>query len=36
VCIELPKNDGYVDAHREVRRASLAGTATAILKRLFA
>ncbi len=36
VCIELPKNAGYLDARREVRRASLTGTAAAILKRLFA
>jgi cellulose synthase (UDP-forming) len=35
VCIELPKNERYLDARREVRRASLTGTAAAILKRLF-
>jgi cellulose synthase (UDP-forming) len=35
-CVEQPKRAGYLDARCEVRRASLTGTAAAILKRLFA
>ncbi len=35
-CVERPKDEGYLDASCEVRRASLTATAAAILKRLFA